>query len=124
MNYQIIVTLAALALTTSFGYAYPNMQAPAADQKLAEKVFQDDSAYVIGEVLETIQVKSYTYIRMRPSKSKQEVWLATGKKPLEKGQTIRFTPVEPLQDFHSPTLDRTFKEIQFISAIEVAKKKG
>lgn len=71
----------------------------------------DAAGNVSGNVLETIQVSSYTYVRLKTEKG--EVWAAVGKTELEKGQHIEIQRVTLMQDFSSPSLGRTFKEIYF-----------
>ncbi|MEZ4228839.1 MAG: hypothetical protein R3B89_06730 [Polyangiaceae bacterium] len=71
----------------------------------------DAAKNVSGEVLETIQVSSYTYVRLKTEQG--EAWAAVGKTELQKGQKIEIQRVTLMHDFSSPTLGRTFKEIYF-----------
>ena len=79
------------------------------------------ATYYSGEVLETIDVKNYTYIKMLDLSTDNELWLATGRKVIEKGAMIRFKPSTVLKDFKSPSLERTFDRIMFVSEIETAR---
>ncbi|MGE0327633.1 MAG: hypothetical protein AB7K71_34040 [Polyangiaceae bacterium] len=71
----------------------------------------DAAGDVSGEVLETIQVSSYTYLRLKTPKG--EVWAAVGKTDLSKGQHVDIQRATLMHDFSSPTLKRSFKEIYF-----------
>ncbi len=69
-----------------------------------------------GMVLETIDVDSYTYIRL--DQQGQEVWLASSPIAVSKGDLIRFADEVTMVNFHSKTLDRTFPAILFVGGVE------
>lgn len=71
-----------------------------------------------GQVLETIDVDSYTYIRL--ATDGQEVWLATSPILVEQGDFVQFAGGMMMQDFHSTSLDRTFDQILFVGHVEPA----
>ena len=71
----------------------------------------------MGKVLETMDVDSYTYIRL--GFDGQEVWLATSPVLVEQGDAVQFTGGTMMQDFHSTSLDRTFEQILFVGAVEL-----
>ncbi len=79
--------------------------------EMAQPAQGDAAKNVSGEVLETIQVSSYTYVRLKTDQG--EAWAAVGKTELAKGQRVEIQRVTLMHDFSSPTLGRTFKEIYF-----------
>ena len=68
-----------------------------------------------GEVLSSIQVPGYTYIEVRTDG--RVLWLAGNPVEVANGEIIGWAPEMVMQDFHSKTLDRTFVELVFISAV-------
>ena len=123
LNYTTcIFILAGLLSYTEHGSAKP--QYAHDDLNIAKGAFgtgQEVAAFYSGEVLETIDVKNYTYIKMHDTGSDEEIWLATGRKAIAAGAIIRFKPSTILKDFKSPSLERTFDRIMFVSEIETAR---
>jgi hypothetical protein len=66
---------------------------------------------VTGVVLETREVDSYTYVRMKTKQG--ETWAAVGKAPLKKGATIVIEDTMVMKDFESKALKKTFPSIIF-----------
>ena len=64
-----------------------------------------------GEVLETIDVTRYTYIRLQHNG--EELWAAVPKTPLEVGKPVEIVQSVVMKDFESKTLKRTFPSIVF-----------
>jgi len=64
-----------------------------------------------GEVLEVIDVQSYTYLRLKTAQG--EAWAAVNKSPVEKGAEVTIYDPAVMENFKSPTLNRTFPEIVF-----------
>jgi len=75
-----------------------------------------------GEVVETMDVDSYTYIKLQTGTG--ETWLATSPVEVEPGDTVTFSGGMLMPDFHSATLDRTFEEILFVGRVEVLGAQG
>lgn len=71
-----------------------------------------------GTVVSTMNAAGYTYIEME-NKAKGKVWLAYREVAVKKGDKIAFPAGEPMHDFHSKTLNRTFPEIYFANALNV-----
>ncbi len=69
-----------------------------------------------GMVLETIEVDSYTYIRLE--QEGREVWLASTPVAIPKGEIIRYSGEIVMKDFHSKNLNRTFPLILFVGAVQ------
>ncbi|HJU82752.1 MAG TPA: hypothetical protein VJ600_00935 [Holophagaceae bacterium] len=68
-----------------------------------------------GTVVETMDAAEYTYVRVKTATG--EIWAAAGKFPVKVGDKV-VVPVEmPMENFHSNTLNRTFKTIYFTSRI-------
>jgi hypothetical protein len=70
---------------------------------------------VSGEVVETMNASTYTYLRVKHDKG--EIWAATGTTPLKVGDKVTVPLESPMQDFRSPSLDRTFPLIYFVTQI-------
>jgi hypothetical protein len=68
-----------------------------------------------GEVLSSIQVPGYTYIEVRTDG--RVLWLAGNPVEVADGEIIAWDPSLVMQDFQSNTLNRTFDEIVFVSAV-------
>jgi hypothetical protein len=72
---------------------------------------QDDSAPLNGEVLETLAVSKYTYLRLRTSTG--ETWAAVPSATIALGSHVEIADATRMDDFKSSTLKRTFKVIYF-----------
>jgi hypothetical protein len=68
-----------------------------------------------GQVLSSIQVPNYTYIEVRTDG--RVVWLAGNPVEVADGEIITWNPEMVMQDFQSSTLNRTFDEVVFVSAV-------
>jgi hypothetical protein len=64
-----------------------------------------------GEVLEVIDVESYTYLRLKTANG--ETWAAVNKSPVKKGTQVTIYDPAVMKNFKSPALNRTFPEIVF-----------
>jgi hypothetical protein len=66
---------------------------------------------VTGEVLEVLQVDSYTYLRMKTANG--ETWGAVPTAQVKKGAIVTLEDITVMNDFESKTLKRTFKTVVF-----------
>jgi hypothetical protein len=64
-----------------------------------------------GEVLETMDVANYTYLRLKTQDG--EVWAAVSKSEVAKGSEVTLYDPIRMSDFESKTLNRTFSTIYF-----------
>src|SRR5512136_1051377 len=64
-----------------------------------------------GEVLEVLDVPSYTYLRLKTAQG--EKWAAVNKSPVKKGEEVTIFDPAVMENFKSPALNRTFPEIVF-----------
>jgi hypothetical protein len=64
-----------------------------------------------GEVLETMDAGSYTYLRLRTKDG--EIWAAVMKAPVKKGAQVTIQNPMLMTQFESKTLKRTFDKIMF-----------
>lgn len=64
-----------------------------------------------GEVLETKDVASYTYLRLKTASG--EVWAAVPRATVRLHEQVRITGANLMVDFESKTLKRTFPKIYF-----------
>ena len=68
-----------------------------------------------GSVLETFEGGGYTYARI--AAGSDEVWVAAPPVQIAVGDEVEVRGSMVMNDFYSPTLDRTFDEVHFASAI-------
>jgi hypothetical protein len=66
---------------------------------------------VKGEVLETKDVDSYTYLRLKTAEG--EVWAAVAKTPVKKGSQVTLANTTVMENFESKSLKRKFDRIVF-----------
>ncbi len=69
------------------------------------------AAPIQGEVLETRDVESYTYLRLATRDG--EIWAAVPTAPVKKGDRVTIANPMVMQGFESKTLKRTFDKIVF-----------
>ena len=69
------------------------------------------SIKVTGQVLESMDVGSYTYIRIKTKDG--ETWAAVGKASVVKGAEVTIENATVMKDFESQTLKKTFATILF-----------
>lgn len=94
--------------------AKPVAKEPTAAQEDAPAPSQ--SGAMRGQVLETMDAGSYTYVKVRTAQG--EVWAAAPTTVVAVGDEVSLPKGMLMKDFQSPTLDRTFPEIYFVNAIE------
>lgn len=70
---------------------------------------------VSGTVLESMDASGYTY--MRVNTGSDTIWVAIPVSQVKKGDKVSFYQGMVMPDFHSKTLDRTFKEIVFSAGL-------
>ncbi|NNE62930.1 MAG: hypothetical protein HKN34_02495 [Gammaproteobacteria bacterium] len=68
-----------------------------------------------GKVIEALNSAGYTYIQVE--ENGKRVWLAAPQSAVEAGQLISWNSTSPMRNFNSPSLNRTFDEIYFVSGI-------
>ena len=66
---------------------------------------------ITGEVLETQDVESYSYLRLKTKAG--ETWAAVSRTPIKKGATVTIENVMVMNDFESKSLKKTFQTIVF-----------
>jgi len=65
-------------------------------------------------VLESMNAGGYTYIKV--GEQMQTYWIAMTQREVHKGESIRYQSEGIMKNFHSKTLNRTFKSIMFASS--------
>lgn len=75
---------------------------------------------IIGEVVETMNVASYTYLRV--SSGEDEVWAAAPRLELAVGDHVKVPEGTLMTGYHSKSLDRTFDSIHFVAFVVVDKR--
>ncbi|MBT3982346.1 MAG: DNA-binding protein [Bacteriovoracaceae bacterium] len=97
-------------------YAFPR-------DKVAKKAGKIDPKLLHkGVVVETMNSGGYTYVLI--DNKKEKLWTAATKVSLQKGDQVEFIKGNPMVNFTSKTLGRTFKKIYFTSFIQLQKKAG
>jgi len=71
-----------------------------------------------GKVTETMDAGGYTYVKVEVGDGATK-WAAGPKTAVEKGQTVVVSSLTPMRDFESPSLGRTFEEIDFAASLRV-----
>ncbi len=71
----------------------------------------DDTDALAGEVLETIPVSQYTYLRLKTARG--DVWAAVPSASIALHSRVQVADANRMDDFKSKTLARTFKVIYF-----------
>ena len=71
-----------------------------------------------GEVSEAIPAGNYTYLLV--TKDGKETWMAIPRREVPVGAQVRYADGAIMKDFHSASLNRTFKEVMFLGRVEVA----
>ena len=66
----------------------------------------------IGKVIEKMSAAGYNYLQV--TENKNEYWIAVPSMEIEVGETIYFSKFMVMEDFNSPTIDKTFDEILFV----------
>ncbi|MDH5557144.1 MAG: hypothetical protein OEZ03_07320 [Alphaproteobacteria bacterium] len=72
-----------------------------------------------GKVSAVIQAGDYTYLDVVDDGV--ETWLAIPRRDILVGAMVRYGDGMPMKDFHSASLDRTFKEVFFLGGVELAE---
>lgn len=72
-----------------------------------------------GVVEEVVHSGGYTYVNAKVGD--KNIWLAGSQNPVKVGQTIYWGDYAVMPNFRSKSLDRTFKEILFVSAFSTTK---
>ena len=70
-----------------------------------------------GKVSESLAAGSYTYLHVAGDGG--EAWLAIPRRDVPVGAEIRYANGMMMKDFHSRSLDRTFKEVYFLGGVMV-----
>jgi hypothetical protein len=70
---------------------------------------------VTGEVVETMDASTYTYLRVKTDKG--DIWAATATTPLKVGDRVTVPLESEMRQFHSATLNRDFPLIYFVTQI-------
>lgn len=65
-----------------------------------------------GKVVETLGSGGYTYVKLTTEEG--DFWAAARKFTVAPGDEVELAGMTPMRNFHSPTLKRTFEEIQFV----------
>jgi hypothetical protein len=66
-----------------------------------------------GTVLETMDASNYTYVRVKTDSG--ELWAAASKFKVAVGDTLTISLEQPMENFHSQSLNRDFPLIYFVS---------
>ena len=81
------------------------------NQELSEADVQKNEPH-IAKVTEIIEAGGYNYLQV--SENKNDYWIAVPSMEIEVGETVYFSKFMVMEEFNSPTIDRTFDEILFV----------
>ncbi len=73
------------------------------------------SQFTSGKLLERINSGGYSYLRIESNN--ETFWLAAPLTDIKEGETIRFTKGMLMENFTSPSLNRTFPQIYFTGSV-------
>lgn len=97
----------------------PPQAAPPSSGTAAAPSSQGAQPQVSGTVVETMDSGGYTYVQLDAG-PRGKVWVAGPSTTVAVGDTVGFAGGMKMQDFASNTLNRTFDEIYFANALQVA----
>lgn len=115
----LALVLCGTATHASASGSAPAPAASSAGSAAAATVPYDKATPIQGEVLETIDTDTYTYIRLKTEDG--EVWAATMKMTIPKGTKLVIHDAMLMTDFYSKGLQRKFDRIYFGSAVDSAE---
>ena len=119
---KLMIAFLACAATSVLAYGNKTNKEGFKQTRILSNEITNSSEQVTGIVLETINAKSYTYLRLKGEKG--EFWAASNSVNIKNGEKVILDKVYPMDNFHSKTLDRTFKRILFVQNIAVMNKKA
>jgi len=70
---------------------------------------------ITGDVAETMDASTYTYLRVKTGKG--DVWVATAKMKIAVGEKVVVPLESEMRDFHSASLNRDFPVIYFVTQL-------
>lgn len=70
-----------------------------------------------GEVLETMDAGGYTYVRIKPGNTGEDIWAAGPETPVKVGDMISMPAGMKMEKFRSEKLDKNFEEVYFVTEI-------
>lgn len=70
-----------------------------------------------GKVVETMDSGGYTYVRLQSEKDKKDVWIAASQMVIKTGDRLTVPLEMPMTNFHSPSLNRDFPLVYFVSQV-------
>ncbi len=79
---------------------------------------ESQSGVCSGSVVETTNSGGYTYQKV--DCGDRQVWAAGPQTQVAVGDNVSLSPGSEMQNFHSPTLNRTFETIFFVTSIEAS----
>lgn len=74
----------------------------------------------VGKVSEAIAAGKYTYLHVK--NGGKGTWIAIPNRDIPVGARVRYANSEPMTDFHSSSLNRTFKEVLFLGDVLVTEE--
>jgi len=114
----LVIALATLSVGAVFA-AQEKASPMAAPELKAKKA--DDSSFLSGKVVETMNSGGYTYVCLE--KNGNKTWVAVPEMKVAVGQKLSFQPGQEMANFKSKSLGRTFDSIVFSSG-PVESKQG
>lgn len=116
----LFVSLIALVAMATTGVAAP-LTSPASPPESPHPAVipvGQDTLPNSGKVTEVIPAGSYTYLYV--TKDGNKTWLAIPRRDIPVGTEIEYGDGAVMKDFHSSSLNRTFKEVLFLDGVVAA----
>jgi len=73
-----------------------------------------------GKVVETMDASIYTYVQV--DENGQKIWVAVMKTKVKPGDIVEFPDSQPMINFQSKSLNRTFDKIIFAPGLRIVNK--
>jgi hypothetical protein len=110
----IAVVLSAVSILLVYGVGGEKPEAPS----FAPQPSESQSGVCSGSVVETMNSGGYTYLKV--DCGDRQVWAAGPQTQVAVGDNVSLAPGSEMRNFHSPTLNRTFETILFVTGIEAS----
>ncbi|MDH5785187.1 MAG: hypothetical protein OEZ16_06195 [Chromatiales bacterium] len=134
MNNSHLALLTLLASTTLFSACQQEVEPPPATSAAQPNVVDLVPAIqpapspamanglATGTVVETLEAAGYTYVKV--DVGGQELWAAGPVTPLNAGDTITFSTLIPMKNFHSKAMNRDFETLYFVDGFSTLNSAG
>lgn len=117
MNTKHLLIIGCLTMPTHWACA--DDAKPAANTVPAQAT---QAETISGKVAETMSTAGYTYVLVDTGNKK--VWAAAVEFPIKVGDFVSFVATDPMENYHSKSLNRDFDQVYFTGGIAVGTESG